>query len=201
GTQLRCPRRARARRGGPGGIGRRVNRCALLLRAVNVSGRNRVPMAELRALLSERTVLTGVSTFIASGNIICDDPGDIEKARSEVRALIATAFGVDTPVIARTHDQLVAALEENPFPDAALDKLLHVMFLEGPAAPGAIEVLEQRLMPGERLALIGDDLWFDYAETGVHASKLTKAALDKALGVAGTARNVRTVRTLAELTA
>jgi uncharacterized protein (DUF1697 family) len=178
-----------------------VNRCALLLRAVNVSGRNRVPMAELRARLSERTVLTGVSTFIASGNIICDDPGDIEKARSEVRALIATAFGVDTPVIARTHDQLVAALEENPFPDAALDKLLHVMFLEGPAAPGAIEVLEQRLMPGERLALIGDDLWIDYAETGVHASKLTKAALDKALGVAGTARNVRTVRTLAELTA
>lgn len=176
-------------------------RCALLLRAVNVSGRNRVPMAELRTLLSERTALTGVSTFIASGNIICDDPGDIDSARSEVRALIAAAFGVDTPVIARTHAELVAALEENPFPDAAADKLLHVMFLEGPAAPGAIEALEQRLLPGERISLVGDDLWIDYAEAGVHSSKLTKAVLDKALGVAGTARNLRTVRTLAELTA
>ncbi|MBW8764429.1 MAG: DUF1697 domain-containing protein [Microbacterium sp.] len=176
-------------------------RCALLLRAVNVSGRNRVPMAELRTLLSERTALTGVSTFIASGNIICDDPGDIDSARSEVRALIAAAFGVDTPVIARTHAELVAALEENPFPDAAADKLLHVMFLEGPAAPGAIEALEQRLLPGERISLVGDVLWIDYAEAGVHSSKLTKAVLDKALGVAGTARNLRTVRTLAELTA
>ncbi|MFK4851429.1 DUF1697 domain-containing protein [Microbacterium sp. ZW T6_19] len=175
-------------------------RCALLLRAVNVSGRNRVPMAELRTLLSERTALTGVSTFIASGNIICDDPGDIDSARSEVRALIAAAFGVDTPVIARTHAELVAALEENPFPDAAADKLLHVMFLEGPASPGAIEALEQRLLPGERISLVGDDLWIDYAEAGVHSSKLTKAVLDKALGVAGTARNLRTVRTLAELT-
>jgi len=175
-------------------------RCALLLRAVNVSGRNRVPMAELRTLLSERTALTGVSTFIASGNIICDDPGDIDSARSEVRALIAAAFGVDTPVIARTHAELVAALEENPFPDAAADKLLHVMFLEGPAAPGAIEALEQRLLPGERISLVGDDLWIDYAEAGVHSSKLTKAVLDKALGAAGTARNLRTVRTLAELT-
>lgn len=176
-------------------------RCALLLRAVNVSGRNRVPMAELRTLLSERTALTGVSTFIASGNIICDDPGDIDSARSEVRALIAAAFGVDTPVIARTHAELVAALEENPFPDAAADKLLHVMFLEGPASPGVIEALEQRLLPGERISLVGDDLWIDYAEAGVHGSKLTKAVLDKALGVAGTARNLRTVRTLAELTA
>lgn len=176
-------------------------RCALLLRAVNVSGRNRVPMAELRALLSERTALTGVSTFIASGNIICDDPGDIDSARSEVRALISAAFGVDTPVIARTHAELVAALEENPFPDAAADKLLHVMFLEGRASPGAIEALEQRLLPGERISLVGDDLWIDYAEAGVHSSKLTKAVLDKALGVAGTARNLRTVRTLAEFTA
>lgn len=178
-----------------------AERCALLLRAVNVSGRNRVPMAELRALLSERTALTGVSTFIASGNIICDDPGDIENARSEVRSLIAAAFGVDTPVIARTHGELVAAIEKNPFPDAAADKLLHVMFLEGPAAPGAIASLEARLVPGERISLIGDDLWIDYAEAGVHSSKLTKAVFDRALAVAGTARNARTVRKLAELTA
>ncbi|WP_433584630.1 DUF1697 domain-containing protein [Microbacterium hydrocarbonoxydans] len=178
-----------------------ADRCALLLRAVNLGGRNRVPMAELRRLLEERTELTGVSTFIASGNIICDDPGDIDRTCAEVRALIAAEFGVDTPVIARTHSELLAALAENPFPDAAQDKLLHVMFLERPAADGAIEALEQRLQPGERIALVGADLWIDYAERGVHSSKLTKAVLDKALGVEGTARNVRTVRTLAELTA
>lgn len=178
-----------------------ADRHALLLRAVNVSGRNRVPMAELRGLLSERTRLENISTYIASGNIICDVPGDVEEARAEVRMLIAEAFGVDTPVIARSHRELDAAVAENPFPDAAADKMLHVMFLESGAADGAVDALTARLVAGERIALIGRDLWIDYAEGGVHSTKLTKSVLDRALGVAGTARNFRTVQTLAELTA
>lgn len=178
-----------------------MTRSVLLLRAVNVSGRNRVPMAELRALLEERTAMTGISTYIASGNIICDTPSDVAAACAEVRTLIAEAFDVDTPVIARTHRELVAALEKNPFPDAKVDKLLHVMFLEGSASAGAVEGLEARLVPGERIALRSHDLWIDYAEGGVHSTRLTKAVLDRALGVAGTARNLRTVRTLADLTA
>lgn len=178
-----------------------AERCALLLRAVNVSGRNRVPMADLRALLSERTELTGVSTYIASGNILCDTPADVVEACAEVRTLIAEAFGVDTPVIARSHRELDAAIAENPFPDAVQDKLLHVMFLESDAADGAVDTLTERLVAGERIALIGRDLWIDYAEGGVHSTRLTKAVLDRALGVAGTARSLRTVRTLAELTA
>ncbi|MDR6867628.1 uncharacterized protein (DUF1697 family) [Microbacterium resistens] len=176
-------------------------RCALLLRAVNVSGRNRVPMAELRSLLSERGVLTGVSTYIASGNVIAETPADPGRACIEVRALIEEAFGVDTPVVLRTHDQLVAALEANPFSDALVDKLLHLMFLAGPSQEGAIDSLTPRLVPGERIALRGQDLWIDYSEGGVHSTKLTTAVFDRALGVAGTARNLRTVRKLVELTA
>ncbi|WP_233437315.1 MULTISPECIES: hypothetical protein [Microbacterium] len=57
------------------------------------------------------------------------------------------------------------------------------------------------MLPAERIALIGNDLWIDYGEGGVHSTKLTKAVLDRALGVAGTARNLRTTRKLIELTA
>ncbi|MEJ1088989.1 DUF1697 domain-containing protein [Microbacterium sp. Mu-80] len=178
-----------------------AERCALLLRAVNVSGTGRVPMAELRSLLAERTELQSVSTYIASGNIICEVDGDHAAACAEVRMLIAERFGVDTPVILRTHDQLVAALAANPFPDAALDKMVHVMFLEDAAAPGAVEQLTPRLQPGERAALIGPDLWIDYGDGGVASTKLTKGVLDRALGTAGTARNLNTLRKLIELTA
>ena len=178
-----------------------TSRSALLLRAVNVSGRNRVPMAELRALLTGRTDLQNVTTYIASGNVLCATPHDPVAACAEVRALIHETFAVDTPVIHRTHDELVAALTENPFPDAASDTLLHAMFLEADAAPDAAEALTPRLVPGERIALVGRDLWVDYGDGGVHSTKLTKAVLDRALGVAGTARNARTVRTLIELTA
>lgn len=170
----------------------------MLLRAVNVSGRNRVPMARLREVLEPE--LGEVSTYIASGNIVCAHPSEPRTACESVRALIAAEFGVDTPVILRSHESLRVALDAAPFPDAS-DRMLHAMFLEGPSAQGAIDALLPRLMPWERIALSGDELWIDYGEGGVQSTKLTKAALDRALGVAGTARNLRTVRALVELTA
>jgi len=177
-----------------------VSRTVLLLRAVNVSGRNSVPMARLREVLASETDLADVSTYIASGNIICAGPADAAAACALVRQIISAEFGVDTPVIPRAHDELVAALEANPFPDGA-EKLVHAMFLEGEPAAGAVEMLRERAVPGEELELVGQDLWISYGESGVHTTKLTKAVLDRALGVAGTARNLRTTRTLAELTA
>lgn len=177
-----------------------MSRSVLLLRAVNVSGRNSVPMARLREVLTAATDLEDVSTYIASGNILCATPSDPAAACGTVRALIAAEFGVDTPVIHRTHAQLAASEAAQPFPEGDL-KLVHAMFLEGPPATGALDVLGERLVPGERVALIGEDLWIDYAAGGVHTTKLTKAVLDRALGVAGTARNLRTVRKLLTLTA
>lgn len=177
------------------------DRCALLLRAVNVSGANRVPMAELRALLTARSGLQGVSTYIASGNVICDTPDDLESARAGVRTLIADEFGVDTPVIARTHAELARAERDDPFPHAPLDKMVHAMFLEADPAPGAVEQLADRLQPGERIALVGRELWIDYGQGGVAGTKLTRAVLDRALGTAGTGRNRNTVRKLVQRTA
>lgn len=177
-----------------------MSRSVLLLRAVNVSGRNSVPMARLRELLAAETPLTDVSTYIASGNIVCATPADPVAACAVVRARISAAFGVDTPVIHRTHAQLRASESAQPFPESDL-KLVHAMFLEGAPGDGAVAALEERLVPGERLALVDQDLWIDYAAGGVHSTRLTKAVLDRALGVAGTARNLRTVRKLIELTA
>lgn len=177
-----------------------MSRSVLLLRAVNVSGRNRVPMVELREALTAAHVVEEVSTYIVSGNIICAHPDDPTAACDRVRKLISAEFGVDTPVILRTHDALMATLAAHPFTDP-VEKLLHAMFLEATPAAGAVDALRVRLVPGEEIALVGEDLWINYGEGGVHSTRLTKAVLDRALGVAGTARNLRTVRTLAELTA
>ncbi|WP_372469220.1 DUF1697 domain-containing protein [Microbacterium maritypicum] len=177
-----------------------MNRSVLLLRAVNVSGRNSVPMARLREVLATDTDLADVSTYIASGNIVCATPKNPDAACSVVRSLIHEEFGVDTPVIHRTHTQLVASESAQPFPEGDV-KFVHAMFLEGTPSAGAVEALEERRLPEERIALIGNDLWIDYGSGGVHSTKLTKGVLDRALGVAGTARNLRTTRTLIELTA
>lgn len=177
-----------------------MSRTVLLLRAVNVGGHNSVPMPRLRQVLASETDLGDVVTYIASGNIICDDPADTVASCARVREVIAAEFDVDTPVIARTHGELDASLAAQPF-DGRTEKLVHAMFLEGEPETDGIAALEKRLVPGEQIALVASDLWISYSESGVQATKLTKAALDKALGVAGTARNLRTVRKLAELTA
>jgi uncharacterized protein (DUF1697 family) len=177
-----------------------VSRSVLLLRAVNVSGRNLVPMARLREVLASETDLDGVSTYIASGNIVCDEPADAVASCARVREVVAAEFGVDTAVIARNHAELAASLAAQPFHNR-VEKLVHAMFLESDPTPGAVAMIEQRLISGEELALIGRDLWISYSEQGVQATRLTKAVLDKALGVAGTARNLRTTRKLADLTA
>ncbi|MFJ6532269.1 DUF1697 domain-containing protein [Microbacterium sp. NPDC091662] len=177
-----------------------MSRSVLLLRAVNVSGRNSVPMVRLREMLTAETDLVDVSTYIASGNILCETPEHPAAACAAVRVAIRDEFGVDTPVIHRTHAQLVSSESAQPFPEGDV-KFVHAMFLEGSPCSGAVDALEQRLLAAERIALVGDDLWIDYGAGGVHSTKLTKAVLDRALGVAGTARNLRTTRTLIELTA
>lgn len=177
-----------------------MTRSALLLRAVNVSGRNSVPMGRLREVLAAETDLADISTYIASGNIVCETPADPDASCAAVRVAIHAEFGVDTPVIHRTHEQLTASESAQPFPEGDV-KFVHAMFLEGSPSEGAVEALERRRRPGERIALVGNDLWIDYGEGGVHSTALTKAVLDRALGVAGTARNLRTTRKLIELTA
>lgn len=157
-------------------------------------------MARLREVLAAETDLTEVSTYIASGNIVCATPPNADAACAVVRQVITAEFGVDTPVVHRTHAQLVASERAQPFPDGA-QRFVHAMFLTGTPRPDAVEALEERLLPAERLALVHDDLWIDYGTGGAHSTKLTRAVLDRALGVAGTARNLRTVRTLIELTA
>ncbi len=59
----------------------------------------------------------------------------------------------------------------------------------------------RNLVLDRKVELVGDDLWIHYSADGVHATKLTTSVLDRALGVSGTARNLRTMTKLAELTA
>src|SRR5690606_35761454 len=81
------------------------------------------------------------------------------------------------------------------------DKMVHAMFLEGDAAVDAVEQLTPRLQAGERIAVIGRELWIDYGSGGAASTRLTGPVLDRALRTAGTARNINTVRRLVELTA
>jgi uncharacterized protein (DUF1697 family) len=167
-----------------------------VLRAINVGGTGKVPMAELKAACAAAG-LKRVATYIASGNLVFESEQPASAVKATIADLLRDRFGLtrNQPLI-RTPDELARAIAGNPFIDAATDRpnLLQLTFLDEVPAPEAAAALAGYSGP-ERLHLAGDHLYVDYVE-GVGRSKLTPALLDKALRVPATARNWNTVNTL-----
>ena len=87
-----------------------------LLRGINVGGRNRVPMAELREVVSSLGH-TGVTTYIQSGNVLFSTAeSDTAKLAAALEAAIADAFGLASSVVVLSRDELAGILESNPYP-------------------------------------------------------------------------------------
>jgi uncharacterized protein (DUF1697 family) len=170
-----------------------------LLRGINVGGNRRVPMEQLRALATGLG-LEEVSTFIASGNLLFTSAEDPRALEPKLEAAIEEAFGFFVDVLVRTADAWDTLAASNPFTDAATARanLLHLGLAKAPLAVGAQATLRGVAVAPERLAVVGQALWLDYA-SGVARSKLTPKVLDRAVGSTVTARNWKTVSTLSKL--
>ncbi len=164
-------------------------RTIALLRGINVGGHNKLPMADLRALL-EGLGYGGVRTYIQSGNAVFDAPaGDCAGA---IAAAIADRFGFSVPVVTRTADEL-AALGSHRFADQATDdKQLHVFFLAEHPDAAAVAALDPDRSPPDRYAVVGRDIHV-FCPRGLARTKLTNAWFDRQLGTVSTGRNWRTV--------
>lgn len=169
-----------------------------LLRAVNVGGR-KVMMAELRAAC-EAAGFRNVSTYIASGNLLFAPRADPAEEEAELERVIQAAFGIAVPVIVRAGTAWPGYLAACPMPDVAdaePNRLLMLLPKHAPR-PNAMQVLQARAAPEERLALAGDAFWIHHG-SGIARSKLTPDAIDRALGSPATGRNYNTIARLADL--
>ena len=168
-----------------------------LLRAVNVGGTGKLPMASLRKLMEELG-FRNVSTYIQSGNAVFDAPGTPGKTVAALAAGLETLMGAPQRVVLRTNEELGRIIAGNPFAEeaAADGARVHVAFLAGQAAAGAQAGLEKIVVQyparRDRFHLAGDTLYLHLPD-GAGESKFTGRALDRALGVPGTARNWNTV--------
>jgi len=170
-----------------------------LLRAVNVGGNNKVPMAELRALMAGLGV-TDARTLLQSGNLVFTAPGTAAEWEARLEGEIAARIGPRIDVVLRTAGEWRALMAANPFPETAetLPNRLLVTALK--AAPGeeAARRLEASVTGPERLRIIGREVFVAYTDAMVE-SRLTNVVIEKALGRRGTARNWNTVGKLAAL--
>ena len=172
-------------------------RYVALLRGVNVGGRNRLPMAEWRALLEARG-LTGVATYIQSGNAVFDGPDAPEGLADDIRDAIAERFGFAPDCLLLTAADLDAALAANPFPEADADpKSLHLVFCTGTPQLD-VEAARAAATAGERWQL-GADIFYLHTPNGFGRSKLAERLPRVLRAETITARNLATCRALQKM--
>jgi uncharacterized protein (DUF1697 family) len=177
-----------------------VQTFAALLRGINVGGKAKIPMTELRATLSSLG-LEDVVTYIQSGNAVFRAPTSDERAvATEIERAIVGAFGHDVAVLLRTHDELARVEKDTPYPvDDAEPTRIHVVFLDEEPARTAIARLDPDRSPGDEFAVLGREVYLRLPN-GLGRSKLTIDWFERGLGVRATARNWNTLRKLIELT-
>lgn len=166
----------------------------MLLRGVNVGGANRLPMAELREMLSGLG-LTGVATHVQSGNAVFRDPG-VEGLEARVSASFALRFGFRPALFVYTLEEYRAIVAENPFraQGAVAGDTVHLFFLSGPAPAECLAAMQAIAAPDEAMALTGRALYL-HAPSGIGRSKLAER-LPRLLPVQHTARNQRSAEAI-----
>jgi uncharacterized protein (DUF1697 family) len=101
-----------------------------LLRGINVGGRNKVAMADLRAAVASLGH-ADVSTYIQSGNVLFTAAPGSDRIAADLERAIADKTGVTTPVVLLSLGELEQAAAGNPYREEPDPKRVHAVVLAG----------------------------------------------------------------------
>jgi uncharacterized protein (DUF1697 family) len=160
-----------------------------LLRAVNVGGTGKLPMADLKRLC-EQSGFTNVATYIASGNVVLDSAGSERDVKAGLEAALARYAGKPVGVLVRTGPELAAVLAGNPFAQEAPNRTVAI-FLDTPPPAGTLDGV--RGQADELVALGRREIYVAYG------AAMGRSRLQIPAAAGGTARNMNTVAKLAAM--
>lgn len=164
------------------------------LRGINVGAHHRIGMAPLREVFLS-LALEDPRTCLQSGNVIFrTEHRTPDRLCDQLEAALQSAFGFRPAVILRTAQELKALAAANPFSGRKdLDPSRLVIFFL-PRDPGkAAREAAAALDGGPEEIKVGVREVYVYFPNGLAKAAVSMAALEKALGVAATARNWNTV--------
>ena len=160
-----------------------------LLRAVNVGGTGKLPMADLKALCNALGFIS-VRTYIASGNVVFESKVSAGKVKTLLEGKLEAYAGKPVGVMIRSAAEMAAVLTNNPFPNAASNRTVAIFLDKPPSADALASVVGHR---DEKIALGVREIYVHYGD-GMATSKLRIPAAKS-----GTARNMNTVAKLAAM--
>src|ERR1700744_5618399 len=162
-----------------------------LLRAVNVGGTGKLPMSKLKAMCEELG-FTSVRTYIASGNVVFATRKSEAAIKSALEKRLAAYAGKPVGVLVRSAVEMAEVSAKNPFPKAAPNRTMAIFLNEAPPKDTLATVRGRK---DEEIKLGKREIYVHYGD-GMGQSKLVIPAAKT-----GTARNMNTVATLAEMAA
>jgi uncharacterized protein (DUF1697 family) len=170
-----------------------------LMRAVNLGGKNKLPMLELRQMF-EAAGCEAVRSYIQSGNVIFrGSPRMCAALCSKIPEQIGARYGFQPPVVLRSTEELEEAIANNPYLAAGVpEELLHLMFLADEPGAAAVKQLDPHRSPPDEFTVCGRDIYLKLPN-GAGQTKLTNQYFDAKLKTISTSRNWRTVKTLLEM--
>jgi uncharacterized protein (DUF1697 family) len=169
-----------------------MNTYVVLIRGINVGGRNKLLMKELVVIL-ENLGCVNVKTYIQSGNVVLQSSNDkVPELSKIIGQAINQKHDFQPHIHILTTKDLQQAIDNNPFTEAKIDpKTLHFGFLDSIPSNPNIGKLAALKTTTEYFQLINKVFYLNAPE-GIGRSKLA-AQSEKALGVPMTSRNWRTV--------
>ncbi|MUG24318.1 DUF1697 domain-containing protein [Paenibacillus macerans] len=175
----------------------------VLLRGINVGGKNMIRMADLKRSLTDNG-LKEVQTYIQSGNVLFVSDEEEEALRVRIEQIIRQDFGLDVPVVLRTSAELRGAAAGCPFTAeeisaaeaASAGECLYAVFLQGEPSAEALERFAVYANDKEQFRAAGREVYLLFSDS-VRNSKLA-ANLQK-LDESATVRNWKTVNKLVSL--
>ena len=171
-------------------LGFGMTRYVALLRAVNVGGAGKVAMTELKTMCVDAG-FDHVQTYIASGNVVFESKASSRRVKSELEARLLAYAGKPVVVFVRTANEMQAVLNRNPFPEKPANFTVAI-FLDNPPPPDALDRATGKA--DEEMRLGSREIYVHYG-AGMGRSKLKIPAATH-----GTARNMRTIAKLVDMT-
>lgn len=174
-----------------------------LLRGINVSGHNKIKMADLRALFSGQG-FTQVETYIQSGNIVFQTPDkvtEVDGLAKLIEGIIRQAYEFNVPVVVLSAESFNHIYKSMPLPqfnvsDMAVEgsKVLVSLLSQHPKDDN-IENLTSYVKAPEQL-LVKNNAVYLYCPEGHGKSKLSNNFIANKLKVNATTRNWKTMAKL-----
>ena len=162
-----------------------------LLRGINVGGHKKIPMVELREVLSN-SGFQNAQTYIQSGNVIFQSKKlEISILENDLQKAIRSHFGFEMPIIVKTPSELQMIFDACPFSEEKKVNSYFTLLYTTPDA-SLIEEVAKITYPNEEFIIIKNCIYF-YCSMGYGNAKYNNKFFERKLKTTATARNYKTM--------